>query len=34
MVDAVCVLFEVDPVRARDDVEAALREMAAAGVIR
>jgi hypothetical protein len=34
MVDAVCVLFEVDPDRARADVEAALTDMAAAGVIR
>ena len=34
MVDAVCVLFEVDPARARDDVETALREMVSAGVIR
>lgn len=34
MVDAVCVLFAVDPVRARVDVEAALREMVSAGVIR
>ena len=34
MVDAVCVLFALDAVRARHDVEAALTEMAAAGVIR
>ena len=34
MVDAVCVLFEVDPARAREDVETALREMVATGVIR
>jgi Coenzyme PQQ synthesis protein D (PqqD) len=34
MIDAVCVLFEVEPERARADVEAALTEMAAVGVIR
>jgi hypothetical protein len=34
MVDAVCVLFEVEPARARTDVETALAEMVEAGVIR
>jgi len=34
MVDAVCVLFEVAPDRARADVETAMREMVSAGVIR
>ena len=34
MVDAVCALFEVDPDRARADVESALTDMVAAGVIR
>ena len=34
MVDAVCVLFEVEPTRARTEVEAALADMVAVGVIR
>ena len=34
MVAAVCTLFELDPVQARVDVEAALQDMMAAGVIR
>lgn len=34
MVDAVCVLFEVEPEQARADVEAALADMVAVGVVR
>jgi len=34
MVEAVCALFEVEPTLARTEVETALAEMTAAGVIR
>ena len=34
MVEAICILFAVDPAQAQADVESALSDMAAAGVIR
>ena len=34
MVEAICLLFEVEPTRARADVESALADMVAVGVIR